>query len=411
MKIQTAWLIASALCASSLLPAPQEAHAAPVTQVTLNTSLGNIHVTLLPNDAPASVASFLSYVAQGTYDGSFFHRSVPGFVIQGGGYDVVAGNVSEMSTHAPTADEFKDPNIRGSLALARTPSANSATDQFFFNLADNSGTLSGSNSYSVFGQISDSASLAVMDAIASQKVLDESSGLGAAFSALPVLASANGTPKVTDLVYLNSVDEVVSAGSPDYSIAAAPSQLTLAAGSSGSSTLTLLSLHGYTGTISLSCGPLPASTTCTFQPATVTLAASGSATSTLTISAGAHARLDARQPAGPSGTSLGGPGTSLGGSGTSLSAPGLGIAFGGFAMLALALGVAYRSKARGALVIGLACVGLVAIAAGCGSSNDNGSGPSDAGAADGGAANPFVVPVRLTDGSLSHPIPLQVTLQ
>ena len=96
---------------------------------------------LSPADAPLNVANFLSYVDAGSYNGSFIHRSVPGFVIQGGGYTFDQRQRQWRSRRqAPVVNEFKLSNVRGTIAMALS-GANTATDEWFFNLADNSANL------------------------------------------------------------------------------------------------------------------------------------------------------------------------------------------------------------------------------------------------------------------------------
>ena len=155
------------------------------------TSLGNINVQLAPTAAPNNVANFLSYVNSGAYTNSIIHRSVPGFIIQGGGYTVSAGPViNAITTQAPVVNEFNLSNVRGTLAMAKlSNSPNSATSQWFFNLADNASTLDTQNGGStVIGTVSDSQSLAVMDAIAA---LPDAS-LQSPFDQLPVINYTSG---------------------------------------------------------------------------------------------------------------------------------------------------------------------------------------------------------------------------
>ena len=129
---------------------------------------------------------------------------MPSFVIQGGGYDVVNGTVATIATQSPVVLEYKDPNVRGTLAAARTSDVNSATDEWFFNTVDNTTTLGTTNGggYTVFGAIINSQGLAVMDAIAALTVIDA----GDPFTELPVIDSATpSTVTVKDLVYVNAV--------------------------------------------------------------------------------------------------------------------------------------------------------------------------------------------------------------
>jgi peptidyl-prolyl cis-trans isomerase A (cyclophilin A) len=107
-----------------------------VPVVVMETSKGTLRIEMLPEAAPITVANFLEYVESGFYDGVIFHRIVPGFVIQGGGYE------PDM-VKRPTRDAIQNEsdngvlNTRGTLSMARTNAAHSATSQFFINLVDN----------------------------------------------------------------------------------------------------------------------------------------------------------------------------------------------------------------------------------------------------------------------------------
>src|ERR1043165_1994736 len=100
------------------------------------TSLGNFTVELFEKEAPISTKNFLQYVDDKHYDGTIFHRVIPGFMIQGGGMEVGMG---EKDTRDPIKNEAKNglKNDRGTLAMARTNVVDSATAQFFINLKDN----------------------------------------------------------------------------------------------------------------------------------------------------------------------------------------------------------------------------------------------------------------------------------
>jgi len=122
--------------------------------VLLETSLGQIKLGLDANAAPISVRNFLGYVRGGHYDGTIFHRVIPDFMIQGGGYDA---SMSERPTMAPIKSEARNGlrNSRGTVAMARTESPNSATSQFFINLKSNHPLdfgISGAG-YAVFGKV------------------------------------------------------------------------------------------------------------------------------------------------------------------------------------------------------------------------------------------------------------------
>ncbi len=105
-------------------------------QVELKTSAGVIVLELQPGKAPGTVANFLQYVKDGHYDGTLFHRVIPGFMIQGGGF---TRDFQEKPTRKPVRNEANNglKNTVGTIAMARTPDPHSASAQFFINVADN----------------------------------------------------------------------------------------------------------------------------------------------------------------------------------------------------------------------------------------------------------------------------------
>lgn len=105
-------------------------------RVVFETTAGEIHLELFAEEAPVTVENFLAYVEDGFYDGTIFHRVIPGFVIQGGGFDE---EMSRKTTRDPIVNEADNgvKNERGTLSMARTQARDSATSQFFVNLADN----------------------------------------------------------------------------------------------------------------------------------------------------------------------------------------------------------------------------------------------------------------------------------
>ena len=122
--------------------------------VIMETSLGPIEIELNPEQAPITVENFVDYTNKGFYDGTIFHRVIPGFMAQGGGFEA---NMSQKPTSAPIKNESNNglKNKRGTIAMARTSAPNSATSQFYINLVDND-FLNGTNSkpgYTVFGQV------------------------------------------------------------------------------------------------------------------------------------------------------------------------------------------------------------------------------------------------------------------
>jgi peptidyl-prolyl cis-trans isomerase B (cyclophilin B) len=104
--------------------------------VILHTNHGDITLELDTENAPASVANFLQYVRDGHYDNTLFHRVIPGFMVQGGGF---TPGMSQKPTRAPVANEAGNGvrNARYTVAMARTSDPHSATAQFFINVADN----------------------------------------------------------------------------------------------------------------------------------------------------------------------------------------------------------------------------------------------------------------------------------
>ncbi|MGH8326791.1 MAG: peptidylprolyl isomerase [Steroidobacteraceae bacterium] len=136
--------------------------------VDFETSHGSFTVELYTEQAPKTVANFLQYVDEGHFDGTVFHRVIPGFVIQGGG---LTSDLQQKPTHPPVENEAGNglKNERGSLSMARTNDPDSATAQFFVNLADNEflNPRAGQAGYAVFGRVS--AGMDVIDRIATVK--------------------------------------------------------------------------------------------------------------------------------------------------------------------------------------------------------------------------------------------------
>ena len=142
--------------------------------VTLTTNYGAIVVGLDAADAPLSTANFLAYVNAGFYNNTLFHRVVPAFVIQGGGYIDQNGTYAMKSPNAAIALESRNglSNTQYTIAMARTSDPNSATSQFYFNVVNNALSLDYPSSdgagYAVFGTVSltDTTSIATINAIA-----------------------------------------------------------------------------------------------------------------------------------------------------------------------------------------------------------------------------------------------------
>jgi cyclophilin family peptidyl-prolyl cis-trans isomerase len=129
------------------------------TQVKFETTLGNFTVKLDKAKAPVTVENFLTYVKEGHYNGTIFHRVIPGFMAQGGGY---AADFKQKPTHAAIKIEADNglKNNRGTIAMARTGDPNSATSQFFINFKNNdflnyTGPTPQGWGYAVFGEVSE----------------------------------------------------------------------------------------------------------------------------------------------------------------------------------------------------------------------------------------------------------------
>lgn len=122
--------------------------------VIFSTSMGDIMIELLSEEAPITAKNFLDYVDAGFFDGTIFHRVIPGFVIQGGGF---TADMTQKRTNAPIKNEADNgvKNLRGMLSMARTSDINSATSQFFINLKDNDFLDHGTRDfgYAVFGRV------------------------------------------------------------------------------------------------------------------------------------------------------------------------------------------------------------------------------------------------------------------
>jgi cyclophilin family peptidyl-prolyl cis-trans isomerase len=175
------------LLASVAVPGHAQSSQDPI--YTFHTNLGDMRVQLYPDVTPQTVANFVTYINSNAYNNSFFHRSVPGFIIQGGGYTVDANiNIYTIPTTPPVINEFHLSNTRGTIAMAKLGGEpNSATDEWFFNEGDNSANLDNQDGgFTVFGKVADSASLAIMDQIAAVPVPNPSP-YAAPFDEIPLM--------------------------------------------------------------------------------------------------------------------------------------------------------------------------------------------------------------------------------
>ena len=202
-----------AFLAVLLMLASLSVHALVV--VRMETVLGDIDVELYDDIAPLTVANFLDYVNNQGYDGSFIHRSVPGFIIQGGGYFYNGDAAEHITQNPPVQNEFQISNTRGTIAMAKLGNdPDSATSEWFFNLADNSANLDFQNGgFTVFGRVRNDG-MDVVDAIAALHRINA----GSPFDTLPVL-EYEGVLDPLKFVYLIRVimpRDVVSTSALDF---------------------------------------------------------------------------------------------------------------------------------------------------------------------------------------------------
>ncbi len=139
--------------------------------VVFTTTLGDIKIEFFPQEAPLSVENFLQYVDEGFFEDTIFHRVIPGFVIQGGGFST---EMKQKKTRDPIKNEADNgvKNTRGTLSMARTQAVDSATSQFFINLADNAFLDNGERDfgYAVFARVVEG--MDVVDQIAALPTAD-----------------------------------------------------------------------------------------------------------------------------------------------------------------------------------------------------------------------------------------------
>jgi len=176
---QRSLMFAALILIASIAPTTSKA-----TVVTFQTVMGDIEVNLYDNATPQTVANFLAYVNNGDYSASVFHRSVSNFIVQGGGFTFdLALPLIDIPERPSVTNEPEFSNVRGTIAMAKLGGqVNSATSQWFFNLANNSGNLDSQNSgFTVFGQVT-GAGMDVIDAIAALPSYD----FGSPFDNIPL---------------------------------------------------------------------------------------------------------------------------------------------------------------------------------------------------------------------------------
>ena len=168
--------------------------------VRFSSNVGEIDIELFDTEKPLTVANFLSYVNAGQYNQTFIHRSVPGFVIQGGGFGLNGTSVLPVTTNAAVQNEPGISNLRGTVAMAKLgDDPNSATSQWFINLEDNAENLDAQNGgFTVFGRVVGNG-MAVADRIAAFSTYNATAQLGGAFGNLPLQSVTN------DLILFSTV--------------------------------------------------------------------------------------------------------------------------------------------------------------------------------------------------------------
>ena len=194
MKPTLLWLVLS-------LSMPLQSFAGTIVRVS--TSIGDFSVELFDDAAPITVENFLNYVKRDDYNGTYFHRVVDDFVAQGGAYrfQSYVGPI-DVPTDPPIANEFNVSNSRGTIAMAKLDgNPDSATNQWFVNLADNVNLDTLNGGFTVFGSVLGNG-MTIVDAIDNQPTVD----LGYKAVSAPYIKTAYTDP--TDFIYMNI--EVVS---------------------------------------------------------------------------------------------------------------------------------------------------------------------------------------------------------
>ena len=195
----------------SILLLAGPAQAEPMVRV--QTVLGEFFIRLTPDASPITVSNFLGYVNRGDYNDSFFHRSVPGFIVQGGGFAWPVEQTGPVNVPAlpPIVNEFNVTNARGTVAMARLGGiVDSATNQWFVNLVDNGANLDNQNEgFTVFGTI-DPLGMQVVDAIAELARVNA----GGAFGELPVVNFGGTTILRENVVLVSGAAEFDNIAAP-----------------------------------------------------------------------------------------------------------------------------------------------------------------------------------------------------
>jgi len=208
MRISQIYSKAAFICLLFLSPMAQANSVACFTS-----SMGQFCIELFESQTPITTANFLNYIQNDAYTNGIFHRSIPGFVIQGGGFKVVDGASGEslvaVNTFSPITNEFKISNTRGTVAMAKLGgNPNSATSQWFVNLADNSVNLDHQNGgFTVFGRVIFDG-MTVFDAIAKLPVRN----LGGSLTNAPLKDFDGVHAALSNLVKIDRVEVTDATG-------------------------------------------------------------------------------------------------------------------------------------------------------------------------------------------------------
>lgn len=229
--ISTLWLLLSLLAMPAL--------AQQGTMVRVHTTQGAIDLRLLDAEAPVTVANFLAYVRGGDWRESFFHRSVRNFVVQGGGFRWPEGGscCPAVNNRGQIQNEFNASrsNLRGTVAMAKlSGNPNSASNQWFVNLANNAANLDNQNGgFTVFAHVT-TPGMVVADRISALQIVNA----GGTYSDLPVANYTSGVIQRQNMVLVTSVTELVQATESDrifnYLEATYPQYLSPSSGVAGS---------------------------------------------------------------------------------------------------------------------------------------------------------------------------------
>lgn len=216
------------------------ASSAMATIVQFQTVMGDFQVNLYDKTTPKTVENFLAYVKSGAYNNSIIHRAVPGFIVQGGGFRYENKYpLVEVTQNAAVINEPVYANKRGTIAMAKVGgNPNSATNQWFFNLADNSGNLDSQNSgFTVFGEVTGNG-MAIVDAMAALNIFNM--GANTAFTDMPLrnYTTTDGTNNVpiTDKHLVLILGVVVLDSNVDSAANLTPTKTTYTPGGSNGGT-------------------------------------------------------------------------------------------------------------------------------------------------------------------------------